>query len=66
LFPLQGIPKAIEMIARIDPMSYGIDGLRGSLIGISSFGVVNDLVILTLITAVILWIGTRLFDRIEA
>ncbi|MCX6726342.1 MAG: ABC transporter permease [Candidatus Shapirobacteria bacterium] len=66
LFPLQGIPKAIEMIARIDPMSYGIDGLRGALIGLSSFGIVNDLVILTLITAVILWIGTRLFDRIEA
>jgi len=66
LFPLQGIPKAIEMIARIDPTSYGIDGLRGSLIGISSFGVVNDLITLTLITAVILWIGTRLFDRIEA
>jgi ABC-2 type transport system permease protein len=66
LFPLQGIPKAIEMIARIDPMSYGIDGLRGALIGLSSFGIVYDLVILTLITAVILWIGTRLFDRIEA
>ncbi|HEV2233822.1 MAG TPA: ABC transporter permease, partial [Terriglobia bacterium] len=38
LFPLDHLPAAMGMITSADPLSYGIDGLRGTLIGLSHFG----------------------------
>ncbi len=66
LFPLENAPKILELIARIDPLSYGVDGLRGSLTGIVHFGLMNDFLILSIITAVCMWIGSWLFSRIQA
>ena len=43
LFPLMGLPRALDLIARIDPLSYGVDGLRGSMTGMSHFGLPTDL-----------------------
>jgi len=42
LFPLDSVPRALGIIARIDPLTYGVDGLRGTLIGISYFGAPID------------------------
>src|SRR6185369_11053554 len=39
LFPLTGLPKVLDIITKIDPLTYGIDGLRGALIGTSQFDV---------------------------
>lgn len=39
--------------------------LRGTLIGISHFGIGLDILVLVLITAACLWIGSVLFKRIE-
>ena len=44
LFPLADAPKALQMIASIDPLSYGVDGLRAALIGVTHFGVATDLI----------------------
>jgi hypothetical protein len=38
LFPLNNIPAALAVVTRIDPLTYGIDGLRGAFIGVSHFG----------------------------
>ncbi len=65
LFPLQGVPKAMEIIARFNPMTYGIDGLRAALINTSSFGILTDLVILAAATFLLLLIGSVLFERIQ-
>jgi len=65
LFPLDGLPPVIMLVARFDPLSYGIDGLRWALIGVSHFGIGQDLAILTAVTAVLLAIGSYLFSRIE-
>jgi ABC-2 type transport system permease protein len=66
LFPLETAPVALGIIARIDPLSYGVDGLRGALINASHFGMAADLGILLAVTLVLLWIGSRLFEGIEA
>ncbi len=66
LFPLKGLPKALSVITRMNPLAYGVDGLRGALINQSYFGIGLDLVVLTVITGVVLWIGTYLFSKIEA
>lgn len=66
LFPLNGLPSAIEIIARIDPLSYGIDGLRGALVpGSLAFGFWTDFSVLGIITVIVLAIGAYLFSKIE-
>jgi ABC-2 type transport system permease protein len=65
LFPLAGLPKAMAIIADLDPLSYGVDGLRGSLVGIGHFGASLDVLVLSLVTAALLSAGTYLFSRIQ-
>ncbi len=65
LFPLDTAPAVLSMIARFDPLSYGVDGLRGTLIGVSHFGMAYDGGILLIITTAFLWLGSVLFKRIE-
>ena len=38
LFPLDTSPKALQIISAFDPLSYGVDGMRGALVGHSHFG----------------------------
>ncbi len=65
LFPLQGLPAAIDIIARIDPLSYGVDGFRALLVNTSHFGLVQDIGILGIVTAAFLLIGSYFFSRIQ-
>jgi ABC-2 type transport system permease protein len=65
LFPLQGAPKALEIIAKMDPLTYGVDGLRGTLIGVSQFGLATDFLVLSILTGLILVLGAYLFSKIE-
>src|SRR5216117_3928603 len=46
LYPLQGLPAALAVLTRIDPLTYGIDGVRGILIGTAHFGVALDIAVL--------------------
>ncbi|HTY40150.1 MAG TPA: ABC transporter permease [Candidatus Paceibacterota bacterium] len=67
LFPLAGLPKAIDVVARLDPLSYGIDALRGALLGpgASHFGLPLDLTVLAGVMVVLLGIGSYLFSKIQ-
>lgn len=65
LFPLEGLPKALHLIASIDPLSYGVDGLRGTLVNNSHFGLFTDFFVLSIVTALILVLGSYLFSKIE-
>jgi ABC-2 type transport system permease protein len=65
LFPLQGLPPIIATITKVDPLTYGIDGLRGALTGVSRLGIGIDLTVLTAITAALVVIGNYLFSKIE-
>ncbi len=65
LFPLVGLPRLLDTIARIDPLSYGVDGLRGALVGASHFGLFLDITVLCGLCIVLLALGGWLFSRIE-
>jgi len=66
LFPLQNLPDSIYLISRLDPLTYGVDGLRGSLGGVSTFGIYNDLLAIGSLSVLICAIGTVFFLKIEA
>lgn len=65
LFPLQGLPKTLAIIARIDPLSYGIDALRALLINGGHYGLGVDVAVLGAITLVFLWLGSYFFKKIQ-
>ncbi len=65
LFPLKGVPGFMSIIAKIDPLTYGIDGLRFSLIDVSEFNVFIDLTVLLFVTVFLLAIGSYLFEKIQ-
>lgn len=65
LFPLNGLPPAIVIAARINPLAYGVDGLRGTLASAAHFGLGFDFLILGVVTAFFLAIGSYLFSKIQ-
>jgi ABC-2 type transport system permease protein len=65
LYPLRGLPAPLAAATRVDPLTYGIDGLRGALIGFAQFGMVVDAAILAVIAAAFLGIGAWSFSRIQ-
>ncbi len=65
LFPLNGLPPLFGLITRLDPLTYGVDSLRGSLIGASHFGLITDLVVLSILSGIVLITGSFLFSKIE-
>jgi ABC-2 type transport system permease protein len=65
LFPLTNVPRAMLIIASLDPLSYSVDGLRFALIGVTHFGVVLDLAILSAVTGAVLILGGYLFSKIQ-
>lgn len=66
LFPLENLPPAIYFISRIDPLTYGVDGMRGALAGMSVFGVYSDFATLFTLSVLVCLIGAFLFSKVEA
>lgn len=65
LFPLQGIPLFMQVVASADPLSYGVDSLRAVLIHTAHFGMALDLAVLGGFTVVFLALGSYFFSKIQ-
>jgi ABC-2 type transport system permease protein len=65
LYPLSNLPPALSVLTQLDPLSYGVDGLRGAFIGQTHFGVATDLAVLGVLATLFLALGARAFSRIE-
>jgi ABC-2 type transport system permease protein len=65
IFPLTNLPAALTVITHLDPLAYGIDGLRGVLIGGWHFNFALDSLILAGLATVFLSTGAYLFSRIQ-
>ena len=64
-FPLEGLGGTLKIVTTLDPLTYGVDGLRGSLVGIEHFGLGQDILILGTITAILLGLGSYFFSKIQ-
>ncbi|MFZ2226337.1 MAG: ABC transporter permease [Candidatus Moraniibacteriota bacterium] len=65
LFPLTGLPKVIQIVIRVNPLSYGVDGIRGILTGQLHFAYHTDFLVLFFFATVALAAGSYLFSKIE-
>jgi len=65
LFPVKNLPGILSGVMRLNPLTYGVDGLRGALNHGFAFGVTTDFVCLGLAALVLLAVGNYFFARIE-
>ncbi len=65
LFPLDSAPTALKIIADFNPLTYGVDGIRAALTGVTQFGIIPDFFVCALVTAIILIFGSWMFSRIQ-
>jgi ABC-2 type transport system permease protein len=66
LFPLENLPPWVRYISYLDPLTYGVDGLRSVLIGVSSFSVAFNSIILTGCALVMVLLGAYFFEKSES
>ena len=65
LFPLKNLPPVLQILTSLDPLSYGIDGLRTELIQVSHFGAPLDFTVLVIAAVAFIALGSYLFSKIE-
>ena len=65
LFPLEDLSPLLRTITLLDPLTYGVDGIRGSFTGVFHLGLWTDLGVLIIVTVLVLMVGSRMFSKIE-
>jgi ABC-2 type transport system permease protein len=65
LFPLEKLPFWISIIAYLDPVTYGVDGLRTVILGISRFPFHVNFTILVVFALAMFTIGTKAFELMK-
>ena len=65
LFPIDVFPRWLQYVAYLNPLTYGVDGLRGSLIGAASFPISLDFAVLLVCSVVTVFIAAYLFTKTE-
>jgi ABC-2 type transport system permease protein len=65
LFPIDNLPSWLRAFTTLNPVTYAVDGMRGAILGMSTFPVMMDLGILLGFAAVMLGIGSIAFSRMK-
>ncbi|MDR3558189.1 MAG: ABC transporter permease, partial [Candidatus Pacebacteria bacterium] len=65
LFPLTTAPAFIRWIAFFNPLSYGVDGLRGAFTGVSQYNIGIDALVVGCVIVLFVALGAWLFNKVE-
>lgn len=65
LFPLENLPAALKLVVSLNPLSYGVDGLRFAFLGMGHFSLATDILISAGFAVLMLLVGSWLFSKIE-
>lgn len=66
LFPLGNLSGVLHYLTILNPISYGVDGVRTALTGMAQFNYGLDAVVLMVVDIVVLSFGAYLFSKVEA
>lgn len=65
LFPVTNLPSALGILIKLNPASYGVDGLRGALVQSFVFGIGTDIAVLSIVATLLLLLGSYTFSKIQ-
>lgn len=65
-FPLEGMPAGIRHIMYVNPLTYGVDGLRGTIVGGAAFPLWLDFAVLLVLSIILAGLGAYFFSKMEA
>ncbi len=65
IFPLVNLPPILSVITKINPFSYGVDGLRYAFSGVHVFSPILSLGVLTGVTLLLLTFGAYQFKKVQ-
>lgn len=65
LFPIGNLPSWLSIFTMLNPVTYAVDGMRGVMLGISTFPVLLDLGVLVAFAAGMMMIGSIAFSRMK-
>ncbi|NWF77834.1 MAG: ABC transporter permease [Chloroflexi bacterium] len=66
MFPVQAMPSWLKYIMYINPLTYGVDGLRHTLIGVAAFPLWLDFTVLLIVCLALATLGSYFFSKMEA
>src|SRR3989344_5922600 len=66
LFPIDSVPKYLAIIIKINPLSYGVEGVRWALTGTAHINPLVSLAVLLIFTILVGALGIHFFSKIEA
>jgi ABC-2 type transport system permease protein len=66
VFPLTTAPVWMKVISSVDPLYYGVDGMRGALIGAHALPIYVDMAIVVVVMIVFVAIADIMFRRMQA
>jgi ABC-2 type transport system permease protein len=66
IFPASALPGFVKVITFVNPLTYGVDGLRNALVGYGTFSVWIDLLAMLVSTAIMVTIAAYAFSKTEA
>ncbi len=62
-FPLDGFPEGWRQLTYINPLTYGVDGIRWALVGVSQFSVAFDVAFLLCFAVAMVILGAFFFEK---
>lgn len=65
LFPISSLPDWIQPIVYLDPLTYGIEGIRFGLTGVSQVDPLLSLLVLFVLSIILTFFGAHLFRKIK-
>jgi len=68
IYPIALMPRWLQIISSINPLTYEVDGLRALMLtnGVTTYGLVLDMLVLATVTALLVALAARMYPRLTA
>jgi ABC-2 type transport system permease protein len=66
IYPISMMPEWLKVLAQVNPLTYMVDAIRGSMIiiGTTQFGLVTDVAVLSMASIAMILLAGKLFPRV--